>query len=91
MPKPRVVKPVQDLPDERDVRNRKILASFSESEFSGDLDAIYEKDFDLGPLGERQRVPRELISTVHFARRIAVRELRAKGWRTRAVDDMTGS
>ena len=89
VPKPKTVKPVSELIDERQGCNSAILASLCESEYADDLDAIYNKDFELGALGASQVVDDELLSKVHLARRIAVREFRPKGWRTRAVDDMT--
>ena len=88
-PKPKTVKPLAELLQERQECNRAILATVTESEYSGDLETIFDKDFDLGALGAKQVVSDELVAKVHLARRIAVRELRPKGWRTRAVDDMT--
>ena len=43
MPKPRVVKPLDEFAAEREACNRKILATLRESEHSPDLIDIYEK------------------------------------------------
>ena len=89
MPKPKPVKSLEDFANERVACNKKILASLRESEFSADLMEIHEKDRVLGALGELTPMTDKLQEEAHLSRRIGVRELRAKGWRTRAVDDMT--
>ena len=48
-----------------------------------------KKDRELGALGDLCVLNEDLVCSVHLSGGIAVRELRAKGWRTRAVDDMT--
>ena len=51
MPKPRVVKSLEEFAAERETCNKKILATLRESEHSSDLMDIYEKDRELGALG----------------------------------------
>ena len=83
------VLPREEFEELRQVTNSKIADSMKESEFSADLMEIAEKDVELGALGSPQPLSTALQQQVHIARRIAVREYRPSGWRTRAVDDMT--
>ena len=76
---------------DRYVNNSVLMSSMSTSEYSEDLWQIYVEDMDFGALGEAEPVTEELLQSVTLSRRIAVREERSSGWRTRAVDDMTES
>ena len=89
VPKKQSIQPVAKLVQERLKCNNKIIASLKPSEWSQELMDIYDKDHELGALGEARVLTKELSDTVHLARRIGVREQRESGWRTRAVDDMT--
>ena len=60
------------------------------SKFSDDLHALCVEDAELGAMSEPAQLEKE-PADIHLTRRIPVRELRRKGWRTRSVDDFTES
>ena len=90
-PKPQKVEPVETLFQDRKEANMELLSKLVQSEHCGDLEDIYGNDVELGAMGPCAVVTDELLESVTLSRRIAVRELRSAGWRTRAVDDMTES
>ena len=85
------VAPLSYLHEVRQDSNLHILHSLRESEYSADLWEIHSKDVELGAMGKAEVLRQESLSDVTLSRRIAVRELREAGWRTRAVDDMSES
>ena len=54
VPKTKTVKPLSELIDEWQACNGAILSSLGESEEADDLDDIYNKNFELGALGDKQ-------------------------------------
>ena len=71
--------------------NLHILGKCEEREHNADLVTIGEQDCAEGCMTEAIIVDEELTRSVTLSRRIAVRELRSKGWRTRSVDHMSES
>ena len=71
--------------------NLHILGKCEERELNGDLVTMGEQDCAEGCMTDSIIVDEELTRSVTRSRRIVVRELRAKGWRTRSVDHMSES
>ena len=82
---------VAELRENRAVINRCVVNAVKELPFSHDVTPQVLDDAELGAMTQpRLLVPRDLESLT-LTRRIPVRELRAKGWRTRVVDHETES
>eukprot|EP00971_Amphidinium_carterae_P116065 2299382-Amphidinium_carterae.1 len=81
----------EDLRQARAEGNHLVLSKLKPTEWEEDLSDIWAADFELGAMSEAELVTPEVLSSVSLTRRLAVRELRSKGWRTRAVDHFTES
>ena len=82
---------LEELAAARYETNLYILGKCEEREHNGDLVTLGEQDCSEGCMTEAIVVDEELTRSVTLSRRIAVRELRSKGWRTRSVDHMSES
>ena len=80
---------VSDLRERREFLNLAVLKAVKEIPFSGDIGPQVEKDCQLGAMTLPRPLEPEDIRAVTLTRRIPVRELRSKGWRTRVVDHET--
>merc|ERR1712086_603687 len=76
---------------ERRQLNEAVISRLKEDEFSEDLMEETKADLEFGCMARLVPVSEVDLSKISVSRRIPVRELRAKGWRTRVVDHMTES
>jgi len=79
------------LRSNRGLLNEAVLSKLRESDFSGDVMEETLKDVEFGCMARVTKIGEVDLGKVSVSRRIAVRELRSKGWRTRVVDHMTES
>lgn len=77
---------VQQLRQNRVALNQNVLAAVKELPFSEDISPQVYDDFFLGAMTVPRLLTPSDVESVTLTRRIPVRELRAKGWRTRVVD-----
>ena len=82
---------VSDLRARRSEINQVVLAGVRELPFSSDVYDITCEDAEAGFMRGPFPLDALNLSEVTLTRRIPVRELRSKGWRTRAVDHATES
>ena len=90
----RPVKPpltVDEVRADRRRSNAVVLSKLKQSEHSGDLMKSTLDDVAEGMMSAPVPVSTLYLDEVSLTRRLAVREERAKGWRTRAVDHFTES
>ena len=71
--------------------NRYVTGRVRQQEYAEDLWKICQEDVDIGAMTEPECVTHGVPQDALYSRRIIVRELRAKGWRSRAVDHVTES
>lgn len=77
---------VDELRLQRVALNNQVLSAVKEMPFSADISPQVFEDAELGAMTvPRLLLPQDLVSHT-LTRRIPVRELRSKGWRTRVVD-----
>ena len=77
---------VEELLENRLDRNLRVLSALKELPFSSDIGPQVFEDADLGAMTWPRLLLPDDVQQVTLTRRIPVRELRAKGWRTRVVD-----
>ena len=82
---------LEDLRANREVLNRQVLAALKGLPFSEDIAPQVDLDAELGAMSQPRMLETEDLKNVNFTRRIPVRELRSKGWRTRVVDHASES
>ena len=82
---------VDQLRGERKTLNSIVLGKVRESEFAHDLWIEGNADAEMGAMSPA--VPLDTVdpSQISLSRRLAIRELRSKGWRTRPCDHKTES
>ena len=80
---------IQQLRDQREVMNRRVLHLLKEVPFSDDIGPQVQKDHMLGAMTLPRPLREDDLEQITLTRRIPVRELRASGWRTRIVDHYT--
>ena len=82
---------VNELRENRSLFNQKVLSAVKELPFSSDIIPQVLEDFELGAMSQPRPLEPADMQRVSLTRRIPVRELRSKGWRTRVVDHETES
>jgi hypothetical protein len=80
---------IEDLVQSREERNRKLVRTMRPSEWDDDLMDLAIEEASIGCNSEPRILTHEDMLAYTLCRRIPVREERASGWRTRAVDDET--
>ncbi len=80
---------IEDLVLSRGERNRKLVNSMRPSDWDDDLMDLAIEEASLGCNSEPRMLTHEDMLVYTLCRRIPVREERASGWRTRAVDGKT--
>ena len=75
----------------RETLNQVVLAGIKELPYSEDLLTLTQEDAEEGYMNGPFPLEELDLSTINLTRRIPVRELRSKGWRTRPVDHATES
>ena len=82
---------VDQVRNDRRQLNAAVISRLKEDEFSGDLMKETMADLEFGCMARLMPIDQVDLSKISVSRRIPVRELRSKGWRTRVVDHMTES
>ena len=76
---------------QRETLNALVLTGVKELPFSEDVLALTTEDAEQGSITHPVPIHDVDLTQVNLTRRIPVRELRSKGWRTRPVDHATES
>ena len=79
------------LHQNRRKKNEAVLDMMRTSEWENDMMESALNDMDVGAMGPVVEASSLNLDNVTLTRRLAVREERAKGWRTRVVDHKTES
>ena len=82
---------VEQVRADRKLLNEAVISRLRDDEFSDDVMKETKVDIDFGCMARLTPIDQIDLSRISVSRRIPVRELRAKGWRTRVVDHMTES
>ena len=82
---------VEQVKADRKLLNDAVISRLREDEFSDDVMKETLADVEFGCMARLSKLEDVDLGKVSVSRRIPVRELRSKGWRTRVVDHMTES
>ena len=91
LPKRPTLETVDTLRTNRKAKNLEILGKLKPSEWEHDMLESAVADMEFGALGPLTTADELDLEAVTVSRRLAVREERTKGWRTRIVDHKTES
>ena len=82
---------METLVELRSETNSFVVRKTKEMSYAEDLFKLNTEDYEHGARSEARIFTPDDDEGMHLARRIPVREERAQGWRTRAVDHLTES
>ena len=81
---------LEELRENREFFNRKVFrAAQVEKPYASDLSSQAVEEAETGAMSFPEPVDENIVAAKSYSRRIPVRELLSKGWRTRSVDHYT--